>query len=358
MTIRKALLLAAPITALAAAAAGLLAGPLNPPAGAIASSYKTLDQVEPRTPIAGGALSTTTIISAPGSYYLTGNLAYSGSGAAITISAANVTLDLTGFTVSASGAAANTHGITILSPLNKNVVVRNGSVTAFPGNGLNLTGGDAHRCEHLYVSSCSGVGVVMTTFCTVTNCRITSNLGGGVSTGTAANVTDNVVDFNGVVASSTGDGINVANASTVSRNQVYSNYGNGIVATFGSVVTENSLRNCSLAGINVNFDCQVFKNNVVQCNNSNGAGYAGILVQNRCDVRDNTLSINFRHGIYISGTASTVIGNCVLGMQVTNLVGGLYFATSGSVYQNNKVNGGINFGPGVTAINDGGNTAF
>ena len=53
---------------------------------------KTLDQVEPRTPISSLPFT----IAAAGSYYLTGNLT-GGAGGGITIGASGVTLDLMGY---------------------------------------------------------------------------------------------------------------------------------------------------------------------------------------------------------------------------------------------------------------------
>lgn len=75
--------------------AAIIAGPLSPPSGTPASTYRTLQEVEPRIPIS--AVPTT--ISTPGSYYLTGNFSLV-SGVAIIVSAPNVTIDLRGHTLS------------------------------------------------------------------------------------------------------------------------------------------------------------------------------------------------------------------------------------------------------------------
>ena len=86
-------------------------GPLSPPAGAPAQTMKSLDQMEPRTPlvagapgvfIATGAFGTGTInINASGSYYLTANLTVTGSDG-IRINSSGVTLDLCGFTITST----------------------------------------------------------------------------------------------------------------------------------------------------------------------------------------------------------------------------------------------------------------
>lgn len=108
------------------------AGSLTPPGGPVAPTMKTLDQVEPRTPISAFGTTLTT----PGSYYLTANL---DSGAStndgILVRADNVTIDLNGFSIiSTSGAGATSPaGIRIdgsLSPIG-NVTVCNGRITGF-----------------------------------------------------------------------------------------------------------------------------------------------------------------------------------------------------------------------------------
>ena len=69
-------------------------GSLTPP-GAPAPTMKTLNQIEPRTPISSLPFT----ISSSGSYYVTGNLGITGQNG-ITINQDNVTLDLGGFTLS------------------------------------------------------------------------------------------------------------------------------------------------------------------------------------------------------------------------------------------------------------------
>src|ERR1017187_3770343 len=75
-------------------------GSLTPP-GAPAPMMKTLDQIEARTPIDAahtpGDGGNQFIISAPGSYYLTGNVTGVSGKNCISINADNVTVDLNGF---------------------------------------------------------------------------------------------------------------------------------------------------------------------------------------------------------------------------------------------------------------------
>src|SRR5690242_12742968 len=94
-------------------------GTLTPP-GAPSPTMKTLDQVQPRTPIS----SLPFFIGAPGSYYLTTNLTGGSGTNGITISGGSVTLDLNGFTL--SGVAGSTNGIYIVPNVCTNITVCNG----------------------------------------------------------------------------------------------------------------------------------------------------------------------------------------------------------------------------------------
>jgi hypothetical protein len=114
-------------------ALGFAQGALTPPSGAPAPTMKTLDQLEPRTPLKAGATGVTQnanggfTIKAPGSYYLTANLTIT-SGDAIVITASDVTLDLSGFTLSSTtvSPAAGT-GVYIADNLS-NITIRNGHI--------------------------------------------------------------------------------------------------------------------------------------------------------------------------------------------------------------------------------------
>lgn len=105
-------------------------GALTPPS-APGVSMKSLDQVEPRTPLVDGAAGVSVdagsggiTISQSGSYYLTGNLSVS-TGNAIIVNAAGVALDLAGFNITSSATSASGTAIEINQP---NVTVRNGLI--------------------------------------------------------------------------------------------------------------------------------------------------------------------------------------------------------------------------------------
>ncbi len=86
------------------------AGPLNPPAGPVATTGKTLDNVEPRTAVSSstcpGDQTCLFHITAPGSYYLTAGVAAAGT-TIVRVSASGVTLDCRGFTLNGAGNAVS-----------------------------------------------------------------------------------------------------------------------------------------------------------------------------------------------------------------------------------------------------------
>lgn len=150
---------AAAIAALCAFAATLTttahAGTLTPPPGAPASTNKTLQEVEPRTPLAN-TIGTITI-NQPGSYYLTDNLV-SLDGIGINIQTSGVTLDLNGHTLNgfATGNPAH-HGIWVSGvSTGLPVVIKNGNIRAFDGDGINIPNGNAAVViENVHVVDCN-----------------------------------------------------------------------------------------------------------------------------------------------------------------------------------------------------------
>jgi hypothetical protein len=109
---------------------------------------KTLDQLEPRTPLKAGAPGVVLnanggfTITASGSYYLTANLTIA-SGNAIAIQASGVTLDLSGFTLSSTTVSpADGTGVYIADNLS-DITIRNGHIrgnTVFNESTKNFSG--------------------------------------------------------------------------------------------------------------------------------------------------------------------------------------------------------------------------
>ncbi|HYG21362.1 MAG TPA: right-handed parallel beta-helix repeat-containing protein [Verrucomicrobiae bacterium] len=294
-------------------------GSLTPP-GAPVPTMRSLGQVEPRTPIA----SLPFVITNSGSYYLTENLAGSSKFTnGITISVADVTLDLMGFAL--VGGAGD--GIVVRGTCT-NVAVRNGTVRGWSGNGVDLFEGRAGQLERLRVSGnggrgiyaglgsvvnhCTayannGNGISVTIGVTVNGCSAYSNGGDGIVTSSGCTVTDSTARLNG------GHGISTSTACTISRCTAYNNSGTGIFGTVGSTVIDCTVSFNGLAGIQVTNSCRIVQNN---CYNNSGAGIHATGGDNR--IEGNNITGNHL-GIDADGIGNLIIRNSASG-NTTNFV--------------------------------------
>lgn len=130
------------------------------------------------TPISGAPV----VISAPGRYRLTRNLAVSG-GNVITIQADDVTLDLNGFTISSAARPAVGTAISLVGA-RRNVTIRNGSIRSLSGAGrcgflFGISGGNPGasniRVCDLEVTGMGVAGIALSAASTTTvveRCRV------------------------------------------------------------------------------------------------------------------------------------------------------------------------------------------
>src|SRR5262245_29378661 len=116
-------------------------GLLTPP-GPPGPTMKTLQQVEPRTPIPSLPFT----IAESGSYYLTTNLD-GAAGPGIVVSNNNVTIDLMGFELAGGSGSAIS-----LSGARSNIWIRNGTLRAWSAWGVNMALGYGCVLENLHVS--------------------------------------------------------------------------------------------------------------------------------------------------------------------------------------------------------------
>lgn len=229
-------------------------GDLAPPPGAPTPGMKTLSQIEARTPLAAGAISHT--LSSPGSYYLTGNLSQNGTASAITITAANVTLDLNGYSIIGSNTGSSVPGIT-MSIAAIGGTVSNGTVKGWSGPGIStaascviesikslgnattgiLTGDDC-RIKHCSVSANTSYGVFTGNQCLIENSTV-SGSNRGIQVATRSSVR------NCVVSGSVNSGITAAEGCTVQDTSVSGvTNGNGIATGTGAIIRGCNVSNC------------------------------------------------------------------------------------------------------------------
>lgn len=174
-----------------AAAGSSFAGDLTPPVGVPSASMKTLQEIEPRTPISAdttpGDADAKFRITQPGSYYLTEDLVVVNDKHAIEILSHNVTIDLNGFTIQGANQptrAAITPGIIQL----RNITVKNGSIRDFGLAGVNLANNDdfervrVGRIENVTVSN-SGVGIGGGSHFIIADCIVSGGTAGIITYG-------------------------------------------------------------------------------------------------------------------------------------------------------------------------------
>jgi len=248
-----------------------VAGPLSPPAGPVASTYKTLTDVEPRTPISlaatPGDADSLFKITQPGSYYLTGNITGVSGKSGIEIASSRVTIDLMGFTL--SGVAGSLDGIVATADYFC-LAIHDGIITGFGGDGIDLlTAGTTanSRIERIHARGNSLAGILA---------------------GTAAVVRECTASFNG------GNGIDLDNAASVAGCTATANGGSGFKMLIGSSVTNCSAKDNALTGFVMGAG-----SSVTACAAYSNLG-AGINAAGGCNISGNTVRFNTLDGIVVS----------------------------------------------------------
>src|SRR5579862_1468165 len=115
---RRGLIAGASMIGAAALVRAAKAGDLTPPPGPIQPTGRALKDVEPRTPVQSlaGAAGYLYVITQPGSYYLTGDIAVPPNQSAIFVAAApgTVSIDLEGFAIDGGGGGGG--GVSCATP--------------------------------------------------------------------------------------------------------------------------------------------------------------------------------------------------------------------------------------------------
>ncbi|MBL8761890.1 MAG: hypothetical protein JNL50_11375 [Phycisphaerae bacterium] len=307
-----------------------VAGPLDPPSGAVASTYKTLTEVEPRIAINAsntpGDADSLYRITQPGSYYLAGNLTGASGKYGIEIAASGVTLELMGFSL--IGVAGSKSGIVSFGD-QTGIVIRNGQVRGWGQIGVEV-GWSAGNIvfptilEGLMASENTDIGIRVGRGCIVRacsarangshgldgdyaaqviDCQASFNGGNGISLGVNASAIDSTAWGNGMdgfsiglgtlargctSGSNTGSGFRTALSSSIIDCQAYDNLGSGIVLNDASVARGNS---CGYNGLT-----------------SSATGYGIHVTGDRCRVENNHCIEN-DVGIKVDGHRSRIDGN-------------------------------------------------
>ena len=265
-------------------------GSLTPP-GAPAPTMKTLEQIEPRKEINAlntpGDASCVFRITAPGSYYLGGNIAGVAGKNGIIVGADDVTIDLNGFEL--LGVAGSTHGITTTAT--RNLHIFNGSIRGWALNGVEggvVRGGVLERVR---VSDNGGTGMRVTSGWVISHCTATGN-------------TSNGFEGSRILAGPPG----LSSTLTVFEACVsVSNGGSG----FTGII---NLRNCTAAFNTTGFSVQ--EGSIADC--AATGNDTGILARGGVLVRGNSVVSSSVAGILIANGASASTRNVVEGNSVVS----------------------------------------
>jgi hypothetical protein len=271
---------------------------------------KTLDQVEPRTPIDAahtkGDAANLFIISQPGAYYLTANITGVAGKSGIKVAANDVSIDLNGFTMTGVGGAPSIRAIDALSATAVRTSVFNGQIKGW-GAGINLY----RNCvvHHLIVSSNSADGIGFDSGTVVSDCVAENNGARGFAGG------DNVLVIHCTGTGNAGNGLLIFNNSRAEHCVFNGNGSAGIASVTGSSITDCTANN-NASGITV-------ANNGGRTTISHctfvGNTSAGIVVGGNSSISDCTISGNTLDGVLSvgAGVMQGSITRCIVNENAT-----------------------------------------
>lgn len=296
--------------ALLALAALVTAGNLNPPAGVVMPTMKTLDQIEPRTPLnaqtAPGDATNQFRITQRGSYYLTGDITGVAGKNCIEIAATGVILDLNGYRL--EGVTGSLAGIITI---HDHGTIRNGTVHNF-AVGINALEAVGIRLQNISSTNHDGACIRASVAAIIENCTTEyGDIGFDVfESATITNCTSRYAESYGFRVE---DGCTLTNCTAVFTDIGFAVNGPSVLTNCTS--QSNSLDGFRAQESSILTDC-------IATNNA-GAGFTGIARNRftRCNARDNgygfsiteansvvecTASSNDANGVRINGNANTV----------------------------------------------------
>lgn len=304
-----------------------LAGPLDPPAGPVGSTGKTLTEVEPRVALSQantpGDSDCVFRITSPGSYYLTGGMIVPSGFSGIEIAASGVSIDLMGFTV--KGEPGSLDGIVTVSIDPQSISVRYGAIEGCGGDGLDF--GSPNTAQNCIITEVRASGNGQNGFVTginasITQCVARNNGAAGFSAGASSSLRGCSAESNGQWGVISGlaitmsdctaylngdDGFNLAGGGAVSNCTSYENAGDGFDVG-GTVVTNCQAHLNGANGFFLRIGCTLSRSSATY-NGSHGAESEGRSFIEGNIMTNNGVLISDGAGVHVSGGDNRVDGN-------------------------------------------------
>jgi len=327
------------------------AGSLNPPAGPVAPTLKTLAEVEPRIAINAtntpGDADSLFKITQPGSYYLTGNITGVSGKHGIEIAVAafgpGVTIDLMGFEL--AGVAGSLDGISATVINLRNIAIRNGAIRDWDGDGIDILNSLNNLFADVRAIDNGGGGILAGDTNLITGCMARQNALEGIRLGRASTVTSCTTHLNA------GHGISVGIGSTLAECSSNGNGGSGFVGGRSCTMTGCTAHGNQVNGIEV-IDVATISHCTCSENTLNGIEAFQDITINDCTVFFNgvgistvarttitrcTVTLNHAHGISLSGFANQVTDNICSTNGVFSPGSGIYTTGNGNRIEGNTV---------------------
>ena len=211
------------------------------------------------------------LISAPGSYRLTGDLTVPDAFYGIFIDASFVHIDLNGFTIrgpntwpgGTAECSAPGSGVGIYSSRG-GIAVSNGRVFGMGAQGVFLSG-EANRVERVIVEQSCATGLVVGDASLVIDSIARRNRGNGFTLEPNSRISGSIADSNGgagitmpqgfgtiercTVSGNVDSGLFASLSSLIRRNQINDNGGNGVRAGIGSLILDSVINGHPQTGI-------------------------------------------------------------------------------------------------------------
>jgi hypothetical protein len=290
-----------------------LAGPLDPPAGPITPTYKTLTEIEPRIAMnevnTPGDDDSVFKIVTHGSYYLTTCADGQPGKVAIEIASDDVTVDLNGFEL--CGVQGSLQGARVTFAGARNVCIKNGTVRAWGGHGIDTTLASGAMLLELRVTGNAGRGIEAGPNTVLHRCIAIENVSAGISTGNNCTLTECTA------AGGQANGFVLGNGCTVTACTAASNLGIGMVTGSGCTISRCTAR---------------------------ANGTSGFDFFDGCTVESCTSSANLGHGLYAGDAKGLTIQGCTF---ETNALDGMHIGSDSRVLGNSCDSNGFSTSDGA-----------